>query len=113
MKLVIFMRTDLNMSRGKIAVQAGHAVAITMKMSNQEDIDAWFDNAQTKIVLSINSYQELCEVKNEAVKRGLPCYVIHDAGKTEVDPNTVTCLAVGIAPTGRLDKFTKGFKTLN
>jgi len=112
-KLVIFMRTDLNMSRGKIAVQAGHATAIAMRMSTEETIKQWFDNAQTKVVLAINSYEQLHQVKNEAVNRGLPCYVVQDIGKTEVLPDTITCLVVGPADSGRLNKFTEGFKTLN
>ena len=113
MKLVIFMRTDLNMSRGKIAVQSGHATAIAMRMATEETISAWFENNQTKIVLAINSYEELHQVKNRALTQGLPCYVVQDIGKTEVDPNTITCLVVGPAETKKLSKFTEGFKTLN
>jgi len=112
MKLIIFMRTDLNMSRGKMAVQAGHAVAHAMMNSRPDNIETWFENAQVKIVLPVNSLEEMMELHDEAEGRGLPCHIVHDAGRTEVEPNTATCLAVGIAKAKRLDKLTAGYKPL-
>ncbi len=112
MKLVIFMRTDLNMSRGKMAVQAGHAVAHTMMNSHPDDIETWFENAQVKIVLPVNSLKEMTELRDKADARGLPYHVVHDAGRTEVEPDTATCLAIGIAKAKRIDKLTSGYKPL-
>ena len=103
------MRTDLNMSRGKIAVQAGHAVAITLHQlymdNNYEIAEEWFNNSQVKVVLAINSVIELHNLLNEVIKRKLTYSIIHDAGRTEVEPNTFTCLAVGIEERHRLIKL--------
>ena len=112
MKLVIFMRTDLNMSRGKMAVQAGHAVAHIMMNSHPDDIETWFENAQVKIVLPVNSLEEMIDIRDKVDSRGLPYHVVHDAGRTEVEPNTPTCLAVGLAKSKRIDKITSGYKPL-
>jgi len=112
MKLVIFMRTDLNMSRGKMAVQAGHAVAHTMMNSHPDDIETWFENAQVKIVLPVNALGELLELEYLANERELPNHLVYDAGRTEVEPNTATCLAIGLAKSKRIDKLTAGYKPL-
>ena len=109
--LVIFMRTDLNMSRGKMAVQAGHAVALTMQ-DQPELVEEWMDGNQVKIVLAIDSMNELSSVGAMADKNNVPYRYVHDAGKTEVDPSTLTCMAVGIAPRNRLQKITSGWKAL-
>ncbi len=109
--LAIFMRTDLNMSRGKMAVQAGHAVALTMHVQ-PERIDEWMANNQVKIVLAINSLDDLIRINEKAIQNGVPSAPVHDAGATEVEPNTFTCLALGIESRHRINKITAGWKTL-
>lgn len=110
--LVIFMRTDLNMSRGKIAVQAGHAVALTMFRTEVEVIEGWMLNNQIKIVLSVDTLLELGAIAGRAEANGVPWTYVQDAGSTEVDPGTTTCLAVGIESRRRLLKLTEGWKAL-
>jgi len=110
--LAIFMRADLNMSRGKIAVQAGHAVAHMMKNSTPEAIEAWFTNLQTKIVLCVNSEKELNDLVTRCEANTIPHHLVRDAGKTEIEPGSVTCLAVGIESRKRISKITQGFPTL-
>ncbi len=109
--LVIFMRTDLNMSRGKMAVQAGHAVALTIQQQ-PELVEEWMENNQVKIVLAVNSLGKLDGLGTRAVINGLPIIWVQDAGRTEVEPGTFTCMAVGIAARNRLQKITSGMKTL-
>ncbi len=110
--LVIFMRTDLNMGRGKIAVQAGHAVALTMFRTDAEISELWLVNNQVKIVLAVNTLEELLLVEETAIRNKLPCQIVQDAGRTEVDSGTITCLAVGIESRRRLLKLTEGWKAL-
>lgn len=114
--LVIFMRTDLNMSRGKMAVQAGHAVSMSIihpfSGEVQPAVEAWIDNQQVKIVLAVNSLLKLEILADKAEANNLPYHKVYDAGKTEVEPGTTTCLAIGIAPRNRLQKITSGWKAL-
>jgi len=109
--LAIFMRTDLNMSRGKMAVQAGHAVALTMQRQ-PELVEEWMENDQVKIVLAVDSLNVLDGLGTRAVINGLPIVWVQDAGRTEVEPGAFTCMAVGIAPRNRIRKITDGRRAL-
>lgn len=121
--LAIFMRTDLNLSRGKIAVQAGHAVAMVMYTQSKWEVNHapayrkslvkdWMENDQVKIILAVNSVKDLDKVAQTAEKNRVPYVYVFDIGRTEVEPNTVTCLAVGIESRRRISKITEGWKTL-
>lgn len=121
--LAIFIRTDLNMSRGKIAVQAGHAVAMVVYTQSKWEINRapeykvssvkdWMENDQVKIVLAVNSMEDLDEIAQIAKRNLVPYLHVFDIGRTEVEPNTVTCLAVGIESRRRIGKITAGWKTL-
>ena len=98
--LAVFVRTDLNMSRGKIAVQVGHAVCMSMlhpfTLELYPHVKEWIDNSQVKIVLAVNSHGDLNDIAEKCIINDVECRFIQDAGKTEVEPGTYTCLAVGI-----------------
>jgi peptidyl-tRNA hydrolase, PTH2 family len=106
-KLVLVVRADLGMGRGKIAAQAAHA-AVTAALANQgsADFTAWLRDGQPKVVLKVSSADELLEVISGAQDAGLPVAVVRDAGRTQVAPGTPTCCAVGPAPAARIDAVT-------
>ena len=94
LKMVICVRQDLNMSKGKIAAQVGHAVLGAYKICKRvspENIKAWEYRAQAKITLKIQDEKQLYDVANAARQHGLAVCVIEDAGRTEVEPGTKTC----------------------
>src|SRR6266700_5983172 len=106
-KLVLLVRTDLDMGRGKIAAQAAHAaVAAVLATLGGHDCDAWRAAGQPKVVLSVSSETELSQVADAARAAGLPVQVVQDAGRTQVPHGTPTCCAVGPAPAARLDPLT-------
>ena len=114
-KQVIVIRSDLKMSRGKIAVQIAHAsVSAFYKtlLEKPEYAKAWLDNQQPKIVVKVEDLEELYKVKDMAEKLGLITVVIQDAGLTELPPGTVTCIGIGPAPKDAIDEVTGELRLL-
>ncbi|WP_435098313.1 peptidyl-tRNA hydrolase Pth2 [Halarchaeum sp. P4] len=106
MKQVIAARTDLGMGRGKLAAQVAHASLKAYEHADPENVRAWKDAGQPKIVVKVGSEDELLEVAEEARRAGLPNAIIRDAGRTELDPGTATTCAVGPAPDNQVDAVT-------
>lgn len=108
-KLVIVFRSDLRLSKGKAAVQAGHAsVSATeeARKHRREWWQEWLFEGQRKIAVKVKTEKELLELEKQAKDLALPCALIVDRGLTEIPPNTVTCLGIGPAPSERVDKLT-------
>lgn len=106
-KLVLVVRTDLGMGRGKIAAQAAHAaVAAALARLGRADFDQWLREGQPKVVLRAGSAEQLDEIAGRAEAAGLPVQVIHDAGRTQLAPGTPTCCSVGPAEASRIDPVT-------
>ncbi len=108
-KQVIAFRSDLQLSKGKAAVQAGHAAVSAAEEARKHRKSWWHDwmsEGQCKIAVKVKSEEELLELEKEARKLGLPCSVIIDRGLTEIPPNTITCLGIGPAPTEEISKIT-------
>lgn len=109
LKMVILVRTDLNMSKGKIAAQVGHAVLGAYKLCLKlipDYVNAWTYRAQAKITLKVKDEAEMDKIVATAREHGLPTCTIEDAGRTEVEPGTRTCAAIGPAPVSEIDKIT-------
>ncbi len=106
-KLVLVVRTDLGMARGKIAAQVAHAaVAAALASRGSRDFAAWLRDGQPKVVLRVTSAEHLQEIAGQARAAGLPVELIHDAGRTQLPPGTPTCCALGPADASRLDAVT-------
>ena len=71
----------------------------------------WEGEGQKKIVLKVGSEAELFALF-EAMKREIPCALIHDAGKTQLEPGTATCFGAGPAEESLINKYCKGLKLL-
>ena len=61
---------------------------------------------QRKIVLKVNSEDELLEKEREAKEASIPSALISDMGLTELPPGTITALGIGPAPEVMIDKIT-------
>mgnify|MGYP000023550979 CR=1 FL=1 len=106
MKQAIVARADLNMGEGKLAAQVAHA-----SLSAVEDTDGtakreWQGSGQKKIVLQANGESELFELADRAERAGLPHAIVRDAGHTQLEPGTVTALAIGPASERAVDEIT-------
>lgn len=105
-KQCIIIRADIKLSKGKAAAQAAHAAIISYERAAVRDRKNWKEQGQKKVVLTVNSLEELYTVKDEAEKLGLPCALVEDAGLTEIPPGTVTALGIGPSRTEEIDKVT-------
>jgi PTH2 family peptidyl-tRNA hydrolase len=108
-KLVIVVRTDIKMSKGKVAAQAGHAAVSAAEYARKnrpEWWSPWIREGQCKIAVKVKSEQELLELERKARNAGLPAALIVDRGLTELPPETVTCLGIGPAPADKVDTIT-------
>lgn len=112
-KLVLLVRTDLGMGRGKIAAQVAHAaVAAALAALSRDDFAAWLDQGQPKVVLKVASAEQLQEIARQAGAVALPVELIIDAGRTQLAPGTATCCAIGPAEASRIDAITSELSLL-
>ena len=114
-KMVIVMRNDLKMSKGKMAAQASHAAvncAMATSKKNPKAFEEWNREGQRKIVLKVDSLQQIFEIKAVADANGILNSVITDAGRTEIPAGTVTCIGLGPSKDSILDKITGELKML-
>jgi peptidyl-tRNA hydrolase, PTH2 family len=106
-KLVLVVRTDLGMGRGKLAAQVAHAAVVAaLAAQGSREFATWLAEGQPKVVLSVTDGERLQEVAAAADAAGLPVHVIRDAGRTQLAPGTPTCCAVGPAEIARIDAVT-------
>lgn len=86
-KLVLVVRTDLGMGRGKIAAQVAHA-AVTAVLAGlgKPRLGRWLEDGQPKVVLRAAGEDELTAVAARASEAGLAVELISDAGRTQVRP---------------------------
>jgi len=108
-KQVIVFRSDLKLSKGKIAAQAGHAAISAAQAAHnrhREWWDSWLYEGQRKVAVKVKDERELLELEEKAKDLDLPEALIVDKGLTEIPPGTVTCLGIGPAPTEKVDRIT-------
>ncbi|KAI2632430.1 PTH2-domain-containing protein [Hypoxylon sp. NC1633] len=122
-KLVLVVRTDLGMTKGKIAAQCSHATLACYKTMSRAArrnpaspearlLQRWERRGQAKIAVQTKSQDSLLELQRKAVSLGITAEVIQDAGRTQIDPGSLTVLGVGPAPKSVIDKVTGGLKLL-
>ena len=113
-KQVIAVRTDLDMGKGKIAAQVGHACVLGaehVRKSNPNWFMKWWEG-QEKVVVKVSGSKELEKIKDGAIELGLPWSEVTDAGHTQIAPGTTTCISLGPAPENLIDKITGELKLL-
>ena len=114
-KQIIVFRSDLKLSKGKIAAQAGHAAVSAAEEAHKRHRswwEAWLYEGQRKIAVKVKNEKELLELERQANELALPTALIVDRGLTEIPPGTVTCLGIGPAPADKVDRLTGKLKLL-
>jgi PTH2 family peptidyl-tRNA hydrolase len=129
-KQVIVLRKDLNMRKGKMTAQGSHAsigvifnymtpnylnpgemtrtFTITLPEGELgEFMYKWMTGMFKKVVVGVNSLEELKGVYNAAKEAGIPCSIIQDNGLTEFGGvPTYTSVAIGPDNPEKIDKIT-------
>lgn len=106
MKQAIVARTDVGMGKGKLAAQVAHASLSAYEDADERTRRAWKGAGQKKVVLKASGESQLFELADRAEREGLAHAVIRDAGHTQLEPGTVTCLGVGPGPEEAVDRVT-------
>lgn len=135
-KMVIVMRKDLKVPKGKYCSQASHAAvgaiiqAMFGRRLEEEDfivgqfgveinetptVDGatrdWLAGEFTKITVAVDSLEALEEIEKKALDADLNVCKITDNGHTCFDGvPTVTCLAIGPCYSSEVDPITKDLK---
>ncbi|KAH9528377.1 hypothetical protein DERF_002330 [Dermatophagoides farinae] len=99
-KMVFIVNSELTMGVGKIAAQVAHSALGLHRLLLQhqskygESLLCWNEYGETKIVLRGENTNHLVELEHKAIALDLPCYMVHDAGKTQVKSGSTTVLAI-------------------
>jgi len=112
LKQVIVVRKDLKISVGKLCAQVAHASIAAFLKAGILKRRKWLKEGMKKVVLQVNTEEELVSLYEKAVKLKLPCELIRDAGLTELEPGTVTALGIGPEDEEKIDKVTGALKLL-
>lgn len=90
-------------------LQCGHATLGAFedaRAHHPEFVDAWHHHGQTKVALNCPDEATMDAVLARCREAGLPCYVVVDAGRTQIAPGSRTVLGIGPAPVGAVDAIT-------
>uniref|UniRef100_A0A182PZP6 peptidyl-tRNA hydrolase n=1 Tax=Anopheles farauti TaxID=69004 RepID=A0A182PZP6_9DIPT len=117
MKMVLVVRSDLGLKKGKIASQCAHAAVLCcMRAANGLDgkakLDAWLMQGQPKIVLRVDSLEAMHSVSAQAKQVGVIAEIVRDAGRTQVASGTETVLGLGPDQSEAIDSLVGHLKLL-
>jgi len=112
-KMVLVVRTDLGMQKGKAAAQCAHAALGCYKKAvknNSNALSAWEKTGQAKVCLKIDSEESMLNLAAKAREAGLTWTIVRDAGRTQVEAGSMTVLGIGPAAVEDIDKITGHLK---
>ncbi|NXC24514.1 PTH2 hydrolase, partial [Campylorhamphus procurvoides] len=112
-KMVLIVRNDLKMGKGKVAAQCSHAAVSAYKQvqrRNPELLKQWEYCGQPKVVLKAPDEDALAQLLAEAKRLGLTVSLIQDAGRTQIAPGSRTVLGIGPGPADVVDKVSGHLK---
>jgi len=115
-KQVILVRTDLKMSTGKKCAQACHASVSASDLTRTDTKTksawkSWKNTGQKKVILKVNK-EIMEEVYKKVLKNKIPCFLVKDAGLTQLEPGTTTALGIGPALSTEIDSITGDLQLL-
>jgi peptidyl-tRNA hydrolase len=99
LRMVIVYRADLpEMTRAKGEIEAGHGFArliFNLMKENPELVEAYMADNQPKLNMEVPDLGALRKIQEKATARGVPNFLVEDAGYTVFNGPTITCLVMG------------------
>ncbi|EEF42359.1 mta/sah nucleosidase, putative [Ricinus communis] len=95
--MILVVRNDLKMGKGKIAAQCSHAtLGLYKKLLHRapKALNRWEMCAQPKVVVKIESEEDMLVLQERAKSLKLPTHITIDAGRTQIAPNSRTVMAI-------------------
>lgn len=115
-----------HMEPGKLSAQVAHAALVnilnlahhtseeegmifkTLSYEVNSDVHHWIENGFTKVVLAVDSKEEMLEIFEKAKKLNLNTSLIIDDGRTVFNgEKTITCVAIGPHKSELIDPLTR------
>jgi len=111
-KQVIIFRKDLRVGKGKLVAHGAHASLGSMRVADEKIVEEWESSGAKKVVLKIEDEKRLREIYKKVKDAKLPCFLVKDAGLTQLKAGTVTALGIGPADEKKIDRITGKLKLL-
>lgn len=111
-KQAIIVRKDLELGKGKLAAQVAHGSIGAMKRAEKDIVEKWENEGAKKVILKVENLRKLKALHRKAKSYKLPIFLVSDAGHTQLEQGTITCLGIGPAEEKTIDKITKELKLL-
>jgi PTH2 family peptidyl-tRNA hydrolase len=98
LKQVFIINKDLDMGKGKIAVQVGHGEVIYMNYMNKvyssghTEFDEWMKDGVMKKVVLKAPFSELIDLCWKLDKQTIWYSIVRDMGLTQVPKDSITCI---------------------
>lgn len=108
-KMVIVVRKDLNMRKGKFASQVANATLQFLVHNNESERTdemhvklaheevAWLTGGMSRIIATVDSENALQDLTLKAEVHGIPAYAVYDSRVTSEKERVLTCVAFGPA----------------
>ena len=113
-KMVLCVRMDLKMQKGKIAAQCGHATLGTYQRAVKycpDIVKSWSHYGQAKIALKCPNEETMMLLKAKADSLNLVNYIVMDAGRTQIAAGSTTVLGI-LGPVDIVNEVTAELKLL-
>jgi len=111
--MVLVVRSDLGMQKGKAAAQCAHAALGCYKKALKASPDvltAWERTGQTKVCVKAEGEERLVGLAAQCRELGITWTIVRDAGRTQVEAGSLTVLGVGPADSSLVDSVTGNLK---
>jgi peptidyl-tRNA hydrolase, PTH2 family len=115
LKMALIVRVDLKLSKGKTASQCAHAAVMCYQNSLKQApklLQQWSRQGQPKIVLKVDTLEELLQIQSDAAQKGIVTGLVADAGRTQISAGTYTVVGLGPEISEKLDLVIKHLKLL-
>ncbi|XP_048412765.1 peptidyl-tRNA hydrolase 2, mitochondrial isoform X1 [Stegostoma tigrinum] len=112
-KMVLVVRNDLKMGKGKVAAQCSHAAVSAYRQVQKRNPDLlrqWEYCGQPKVVVKAPDEDCIIDLLTHAKELGLTVSLIQDAGRTQIAPGSRTVLGIGPGLGKLVDKVTGHLK---